>query len=133
MGLIFVLSHQNGNESQQTAQWVVDLLNWLHLTPEIVTRYHVSFIIRKLAHFTEYFVLFLLGVRLMRRYQPFRQALLYTWLACVAYAATDEFHQTFIPGRVGQAMDVGIDALGALLALGITRWKERRLLPFGKK
>lgn len=133
MALIFFLSHQDKDESTRTAAWALKILAWLQLTPEMLVRYHVPLLVRKLAHFTEYFVLYLLVFRVMRQYKESHQALVYSWLVCVAYAATDEFHQTFIFGRVGQVMDVGIDSLGALFALGITRWKERRLLPFRKK
>lgn len=33
-------------------------------------------------------------------------------LLCVAYAASDELHQYFVPGRAGQWQDVFLDALG---------------------
>ncbi len=33
----------------------------------------------------------------------------------VLYAASDEFHQTFVPGRSGEIRDVCIDSLGALI------------------
>jgi VanZ family protein len=35
------------------------------------------------------------------------------------YAATDEFHQSFTPGRNSSIRDVGIDALGALIGTAI--------------
>jgi VanZ family protein len=34
-----------------------------------------------------------------------------------AFAGVDEFHQTFVPSRTGQFVDVGWDSLGAALAL----------------
>lgn len=37
--------------------------------------------------------------------------------ACVLYAATDELHQYFVPGRAMLLGDVGVDSLGA--AVGI--------------
>ena len=37
-------------------------------------------------------------------------------LACIAYAASDEWHQTFIPGRGGTLLDVLIDSLGITVA-----------------
>ncbi len=48
-----------------------------------------------------------------------RQAVLAVLLAA-AYGATDEFHQSFVPGRGADVLDVGIDALGA--ALGVGAW-----------
>lgn len=39
------------------------------------------------------------------------------WLLAVLYACTDELHQRFVPGRGASVLDVGIDAVGAGLAL----------------
>jgi len=38
-------------------------------------------------------------------------------LMTVLYALSDEWHQHFVPGRHGQLFDVGVDSVGALLAL----------------
>ena len=40
-------------------------------------------------------------------------------LTAAVYAATDEFHQYFIPGRSAAVIDVCIDTLGALIGLAI--------------
>ena len=37
-----------------------------------------------------------------------------------AYAATDEFHQLFVPGRSGQMTDVMIDSVGCLIGCLVT-------------
>jgi VanZ family protein len=39
------------------------------------------------------------------------------WLITVTYGATDEWHQTFVPGRVAAFDDLAADALGALAAV----------------
>jgi VanZ family protein len=39
------------------------------------------------------------------------------WLFSVLYAAGDELHQSFVPGRMASLVDVGIDAGGAFLGL----------------
>ena len=39
----------------------------------------------------------------------------------VAYAASDEFHQSFVEGRVGSPVDVLIDSVGVALAVAIAR------------
>ena len=39
------------------------------------------------------------------------------WAIAAAYAATDEFHQLFVPGRSGQISDVVLDSAGALAGL----------------
>jgi VanZ family protein len=39
------------------------------------------------------------------------------WVMAVLYSATDEFHQSFVPGRHPAVTDVLIDAFGAAVAL----------------
>jgi VanZ family protein len=49
------------------------------------------------------------------------------WAAALSflYACSDEWHQTFVDGRTGKALDVGIDTLGiALASLALARWGE---------
>lgn len=62
-------------------------------------------------HVIEYAILCLLILRLLPRRPHLAFAL------SVAYAATDEWHQTFVPRRGGRWTDVVIDAGGALAAL----------------
>ena len=40
-----------------------------------------------------------------------------SWTFCILYAASDEFHQLFVPGRAGLITDVCIDSAGALLGI----------------
>jgi hypothetical protein len=48
----------------------------------------------------------------------FSDSRILAWLLAMLYAVTDEFHQSFIPGRHPSAWDVALfDATGALLAL----------------
>ena len=84
--------------------------------------------VRKTAHIAEYCVLTLL------LYRAFRQDTLtgYRWqwalvsfLLAVGFAGLDEFHQIFEPGRTGSVIDVGIDAVGAIIALAIVWWHYR--------
>jgi VanZ family protein len=49
------------------------------------------------------------------------------WLLTLLYACTDEFHQLFVAGRHASLVDVGIDALGAAIALAIWNWSSRRI------
>jgi VanZ family protein len=48
--------------------------------------------------------------------------------AALAYAISDEWHQSFVPGRGATARDVAIDGIGiALAALAGTRTRLREL------
>ena len=44
----------------------------------------------------------------------------------VLFALSDEWHQTFVPGRDGCVRDVGIDVVGAALAAGTLLARRRR-------
>jgi VanZ family protein len=87
-------------------------------------------IVRKLAHVTEYFVLGLLLFRAFRsgstRPDTWRWAV--SSLVVIAfYAATDEFHQTFVATRTPSIVDVGIDIIGGFLAQCVSLiWYRRR-------
>ena len=75
-------------------------------------------IIRKLAHFSIYA---LVGVWIMSFMSTFDMRLYKKWiismLVGVMYAASDEFHQSFVPGRGPSIVDVGIDSLGVLTGI----------------
>jgi VanZ family protein len=78
-------------------------------------------VLRKIAHAAEYAVLGALLVRATGR----------SGLAFVLgalYAASDELHQHFVPGRVGAPLDVVIDAVGT--AVGIVLWQSLRARRF---
>ena len=81
--------------------------------PDLGSGLEYDYPLRKLAHMAEYAVLYLLA----RRAMGARAALAFS----ILYAASDEWHQTFVPGRRGAASDVLIDALGAGAA-----WVARR-------
>ncbi len=70
--------------------------------------------IRKLAHASEYAVL---AVFLLLIFPRFKGRYALAWLIATLYAATDEFHQSFVPGRSAQVRDVLIDSTGAFCAM----------------
>ena len=87
-----------------------------------------SVFVRKVAHFTEYAMLgismFLYVKECLRERKRPAVGARYgiVWAAGTFYAATDEFHQLFVPGRSGQFSDVLIDSagvLGGVLLMGI--------------
>lgn len=81
---------------------------------------------RKLTHAGEYALLCFLLWRALRGRLPGAGALGLAFALAVAYGAVDEYHQTFVAGRNGSPVDVGIDALGAALAVLAIRWRLRR-------
>ena len=98
MGLIFFLSAQP-NLGPELGFWEI--------------------LLRKSAHVTEYFLLTLLWLRALRR-EDFAAA------AALAYACTDEYHQTFVFGRHGTPVDVLIDSIGITLAILVARAVKAR-------
>ena len=70
-------------------------------------------VLRKIAHTAEYAVL---GALLGRATGRVGLAL----ALGVAYAVSDEIHQSFVPGRAGAPLDVAIDAVGVVC--GVVLW-----------
>ena len=74
--------------------------------------------IRKTAHAMEYAVLgfLVLGAIYSSSMRWYISGLI-SWLIATVYAASDEFHQLFVPGRSGEVKDVCIDSAGALVGV----------------
>jgi len=133
MALIFSAS-ADSRSYEHSSRFVEPLLHWLfpHLSETYVHDIHE--LLRKCGHLTEYAVLALLLWRAVRR--PIKNdPRPWVWpeagltLASVfLYAASDEFHQIFVPTRTAQVSDVLIDTAGgaaSLLALWIIgRWRK---------
>lgn len=148
MGLIFFLSNQTADESSAVSGGLIKtVIKFIlpEISPEtlkdIVSA--LQFFVRKGAHFTLYTVLgifsFLTFITYERLSLTFRTVL--SVFIGVVYAVSDEFHQTFISGRSGEARDVFIDScgvlLGALISLAIYKIhrhiKNRRVSRMRKK
>ena len=94
----------------------------------------VVFYFRKSGHLTEYAVLALFCWYALRRTvrrdpRPWSWRLARLSVAlCALYAATDEFHQSFVPTREARVHDVIIDTIGAtagmLLLWLLGRWRK---------
>lgn len=75
------------------------------------------YIERKGAHILEYFVLTLLFARVLKSHGiniPKRYFLAGT--CSLLFAFSDEFHQSFVFGREGKMLDIGVDLAGIILA-----------------
>ena len=92
------------------------LIFYLSNIPDLKTNLGVwDLILRKIAHMTEYAVLFLLSIRSFKGTWQFRETgdlVIAAFLFSVLYACSDEYHQTFIAGRCGCPQDVGLDTIG---------------------
>lgn len=88
----------------------------------------VDFTIKKAGHMMEYGVLAFLLWRAISKERgwPALPSFGGAFLLSLLYAILDEFYQTFVPGRNGRLADVGFDAWGALLALGLVWWFSNR-------
>lgn len=77
----------------------------------------IEYPVRKAAHMSEYGVLALLVFHALTVYDRKKRRGCVALGVAAVYAATDEFHQLFVPGRAGRMTDVLIDSAGAFLAL----------------
>jgi VanZ family protein len=108
--------------STHTGLVVEPLLRWLFpsISPASLELFH--HLVRKSAHFVEYFIFFLLlyhGIRASRQNRPawhWSWAVV-AWFIAAVYSALDEIHQIFVPSRAPSAWDSLLDSTGALFAL----------------
>lgn len=125
MALIFWFSHQDREETLLRTGTLARICAWLGADCAWIMQGAKAFYIRKAAHMTEYAALgffVLRWLRLSRAPAPaFRLALIFG----VLYACSDEFHQSFIPGRGPSIYDVMIDSAGLLIGLFLWRIWER--------
>jgi VanZ family protein len=117
MVVIFVFSSQNGKASSHNNRFVVDLLKNIGINLDVLLGSIDDYIIRKLAHMTEYFILFNLVYNAIYDNYKFIKSLIITLTFTFIYASSDEFHQSFTPGRGPSFHDVLIDTGGGGLAL----------------
>lgn len=88
---------------------------------QVSTNQDVDFLAHKSIHVIIYSLLFLAFVRATKS-SPLAA------LLAILYGASDEFHQTFVPSRMGSVRDLLIDS-GAVLATAVILWKYSHLLP----
>lgn len=127
MCVIFYFSSENAANSENTSDDVIVKIaeyiypNYQKLPvgekQEIINKF--SFPVRKLAHFTEFFVLGALSFVFFATYKKpgliLKAAVPFVF--GVLYAVSDEFHQLWVSGRSGAFFDVCIDSAGVFLAV----------------
>jgi VanZ family protein len=79
----------------------------------------IDLIVKKLSHMAEYGILAALSLWALGGPSSAipKSHLLCAFALTALYAASDELHQRFVPGRDSQLLDVGFDVAGAVLAL----------------
>jgi VanZ family protein len=116
--LIFSMSTDTFS-SEHTGSIIEPILKWIYPAITAAQFELIHHLIRKCAHFVEYFIFALLLFRGMRRG---RAGWRWSWgfgaffLAAI-YSALDEFHQVFVASRTASPYDSLLDSLGALAAV----------------
>ena len=133
MAVIFAAS-SDAHSFEHSSRILAPLLRWLFPKISEETVHLVVFLARKCAHLAEYAVLALLVWHALN--QSKNNLTPWSWpkvggtlLIVFLYAASDEFHQIFVPTRTPAIHDVVIDTIGgaaALLALWLVgHWRKR--------
>lgn len=124
MIFIFIMSNTNGNDSSSQSNFFANIiLQFINIDKETLT-----FLIRKVAHMSEYAILALFTYYALIKI-AFNKRIIFqiTFLISFLYACSDELHQLFISGRSGQFTDVLIDSTGCLIMLlFLYLWQKRK-------
>lgn len=116
--LIFYFSNQPGSVSDVSSGVIVNIIKKI-----IPGNYHtITFMVRKLAHVSIYFILYLLTFNCFKRFNVNK----YAFYFCLLYAISDEIHQLFVVNRSCELRDILIDTTGIILAYLITKKIEKR-------
>jgi VanZ family protein len=122
MGIVFLFS-SDGFSVPRTSRFLGPFFRWILPDASAETVAACIFAVRKLAHAWEYGVLALLAWRALGRrgidgFRPWIWGRAgRAWLIAAVYAASDEWHQSFVPSRGAAVGDVMIDSTGAAAAL----------------
>ena len=106
MGIIFLFSALPANKLPSLSGW-----------------FDIGF--KKGGHFFAYGILASLYLMGIDERHP--RSISLAWGLATLYAISDEFHQSFVPGRFASILDVGIDALGAFSGLMVFTFVSRTL------
>ena len=111
--VIFSFSLQNGSlSSLQSGFFSTRIYQFLLSMSIDIEKSTVSFIIRKLAHFTEFFIL---GCLVRKSTLDIKDNRLLYIIFLVPIL--DEFIQSFVPDRAMSVIDMGIDSMGIITGI----------------
>lgn len=129
LGVIFIGS-TDVLSAEHTSRFLVPFLRWLK--PDISTEAlaQIHFFVRKLGHVFEYAILAMLLWRAVRGGTNLRVKMSFVfvgvWLTCGIFAASDEFHQSFVRSRTAALSDIFVDVCGATIGLAICLMVSRK-------
>jgi VanZ family protein len=141
MGVIFANSAMTGGVSSDFSLAVITametVVGWLGIgdisegIKNAIQSDIFHTVIRKTAHFLEFGILGLLLVNWLKRLEKIKETYLHiagaAFLFSAAYAATDEVHQLFVPGRAFSLWDILIDSAGALIFASLAYLHYRKM------
>lgn len=125
MCIIFWFSHQPSIQSDEQSYLVISMLRAIGINFNSVFGELSNFVIRKLGHFTEYFILYVLFYNVLKEYFKFKSSILLSIVFVFLYACSDEFHQLFVIGRDGSIKDVILDTSGGMIGMLIVYIKNK--------
>jgi VanZ family protein len=125
MCIIFWFSHQPSVQSDEQSYLVISMLRTIGINFNSAFGELSNFVIRKLGHFTEYFILYVLFYNVLKEYFEFKSSIILSIVFVFLYACSDEFHQLFIIGREGSIRDVILDTSGGMIGMLIVYIKNK--------
>jgi len=99
------------------------MIFWLSAQPDLDSGLAVDFVLRKLAHVLAFGLLTVLWWWALRPKIP--NPLPAAVAISLVYAVADEYHQSFVEGRTGSVVDVGVDLIGIVAASFLLRYDRR--------
>lgn len=126
--VIFIFSSFDASSSSSQSGVIVKFLKKYIFTDlnDIKSKHDIklvndtlAFAVRKTAHFSVYMLLGGITFASMWIINNKKLRYLAALAICAGYAATDEFHQSFVPGRSCELRDVMIDSCGAAIGAGV--------------
>ena len=125
MVIIFLFSQDSAASSSEKSDTIANTI--VNLISDITHSDNIEYyidtvivIIRKTAHFTEYLVLGVLLINVLKDYRDITfGVLLFATIFCMMYAISDEVHQIFVAERSCRVLDVLIDTLGSITGIGL--------------
>lgn len=127
---VFIFSSQNGDGSSSLSMKVAQVVAKLTFfrydnmtsSQQFFISTELNFFVRKVAHFLIYMLIGMCSYYLMLLFGGnMRKKVLAAGSMCLAFAALDEIHQLFVPGRDFKITDIMLDLIGAFFGMLILK------------